>query len=48
LDGTRSGLELLVDPEIVAVDQLSPLLKECHQLSAVMTAITKKVKSSPR
>jgi four helix bundle protein len=41
-------LELLVDAAIVPVDQLSALLDECNQLIAILTTISKKVKSQAK
>jgi four helix bundle protein len=48
LDETCYWLELLVDAQIVANDQLAPVLEECNQLIADMTTIAKKVKSIAR
>jgi len=45
LEETCYWLELLVDAEIVPVDRLSALLEECNQLIAILTTISKKVKS---
>jgi four helix bundle protein len=41
-------LELLVDAELVSPDRLAPLRDECNQLIAILTTITKKVKSHGR
>jgi hypothetical protein len=35
----------LVDAEIIPIDRLSGLLDECNQLIAILTTISKKVKS---
>src|SRR5437660_11368902 len=48
LDETCYWLELLVDAEIVSVNQLSSLQNECNQLIAILTTISKKVKSYAR
>src|SRR6266404_6146106 len=45
LEETGYWLELLVDAEIVPVNRLSALLEECNQLIAILTTISKKVKS---
>jgi four helix bundle protein len=47
LDESSYWMELLLDAEIVPNDRLSPLLKECNELIAVLTTISKKVKSKP-
>ena len=38
-------LELLVEADIVSADRLSALQDECNQLTAILTSISKKVKS---
>jgi four helix bundle protein len=45
LDESAYWLELLVDTELVSADRLSLLLDECNQLLAILTSISKKVKS---
>ncbi len=45
LEETCYWLELLVDAEIVPPDRLASLQDECNQLIAIMTTISKKVKS---
>src|ERR1700686_2435588 len=45
LEETCYWLELLVDAEIVPLDGLALLQDECNQLIAILTAISKKVKS---
>jgi len=44
LEETSYWLELLIDAELVSADRLAPLLGECNQLMAILTAIAKKVK----
>ena len=46
LEETGYWLELLVDAELVPADRLAPLQDECRQLNAILTTITKKVKST--
>jgi len=41
LEESAYWLELLVDAGIVALDELSPLLRECDELIAIFVAITK-------
>jgi four helix bundle protein len=48
LEETSYWLELLVDAEIVPADRLSQLQDECNQLIAILTTISKKVKSHAR
>ena len=45
LEETCYWLELLVDAEIDPPDGLTPLQDECNQLIAILTTISKKVKS---
>jgi four helix bundle protein len=45
LEETYYWLELLVDAEIISGDRLTRLLEECNQLIAILTTISKKVKS---
>jgi four helix bundle protein len=45
LDETCYWLELLIEAEIISMDRLAPLLEECNQLIAILTTISKKVKS---
>ena len=45
LEETCYWLELLVEGEIVPADRLAPLQDECNQLIAILTTISKKVKS---
>src|SRR2546421_2651304 len=45
LDETSYWFELLVEGEIIPAPRLSPLLDECNQLLAILTTISKKVKS---
>jgi four helix bundle protein len=45
LDETYYWLELLVEAEFVSFDRLSTLLQECNELIAILTTISKKVKS---
>jgi|SRR6516225_9921880 four helix bundle protein len=45
LEETCYWLELLVDAEIDPPDGLAPLQDECNQLIAILTTISKKVKS---
>src|SRR5262249_16591763 len=45
LEETCYWLELLVEGEIVPADRLAPLQDECSQLIAILTTISKKVKS---
>jgi four helix bundle protein len=45
LEETCYWLELLVDAEIVPLDRIESLQDECNQLIAILTAISKKVKS---
>jgi len=48
LEETCYWLELLVEGEIVPADRLAPLQDECNQLLAILTTISKKVKSRPK
>src|SRR6476659_4746931 len=48
LEETCYWLELLVDSELVLAEKLSSLLEESNQLIAILTTITKKVKSRAR
>src|SRR6516162_428664 len=48
LEETCYWLELLVEGEIVPPDRLAPLQDECNQLIAILTTISKKVKSYAR
>jgi four helix bundle protein len=45
LEETCYWLELLVEGEIIPADRLAPLHDECNQLIAILTTISKKVKS---
>ena|SRR6266404_6745228 len=45
LEETCYWLELLVDAEILPPDRLASLQDECNQLIAILTTISKKVKS---
>src|SRR5438270_13397999 len=45
LEETCYWLELLVDAELVLPDRLASLQDECNQLIAILTTISKKVKS---
>jgi four helix bundle protein len=45
LEETSYWLELLVDAELVSPDRLALLRDECSQLTAILTTISKKVKS---
>jgi four helix bundle protein len=45
LDETYYWLELLVEAEFVSFDRLPTLLQECNELIAILTTISKKVKS---
>jgi four helix bundle protein len=45
LEETCYWLELLVDTEIIPPDRLASLQDECNQLIAILTTISKKVKS---
>ena len=45
LEETCYWLELLVDGEILPADRLAALQSECNQLIAILTTISKKVKS---
>jgi four helix bundle protein len=47
LDETAYWLELLSDSETVTEDKLGALRDECNQLLAILTAISKKSKSTP-
>jgi hypothetical protein len=44
LEETCYSLELLVEGEIAPAERLAPLQGECHQLTAILTTISKKVK----
>ena len=46
LEETCYWLELLVEGEIMPADRLGPLQDECNQLIAILTTISKKVKSN--
>ena len=46
IEETGYWLELLVDADIVSVERLESLQDECRQLNAILTTITKKVKTS--
>ena len=48
LEETCYWLELLVEGQIVPADRLAALQDECHQLIAILTTISKKVKSRPK
>jgi four helix bundle protein len=48
LDETDYWLELLVDAEVLACTRLALLQDECNQLIAILTTISKKVKSRVR
>jgi four helix bundle protein len=48
LDETAYWLELLVEGEIMSAKRLSALQDECNQLLAILTTISKKVKSHTR
>jgi four helix bundle protein len=48
LEESRYWLELLVDAEIVPFDRLASLQEECNQLIAILTTISKKVKSTSK
>jgi hypothetical protein len=41
-------VELLMDAEIVSADRLASLLEECNELIAILTTISKKVKSQAK
>ena len=45
LEETCYWLELLVEGEIIPAARLAPLQDECNQLIAILTTISKKVKS---
>ncbi|SRR5258707_4203262 len=45
LEETCYWLDLLVEAEIVAADRLAALQGECNELIAILTTISKKVKS---
>lgn len=45
LEETTYWLELLVEGEIMPADRLASLQDECNQLIAILTTISKKVKS---
>ena len=45
LEETCYWLELLVESEFIPADRLAPLQDECNQLTAILTTISKKVKS---
>jgi four helix bundle protein len=47
LEETCYWLELLVEGGIVRAARLAPLQDECNQLTAILTTISKKVKSRP-
>jgi four helix bundle protein len=48
LDETSYWFELLVEGEILSAARLSELMDECNQLLAILTTISKKVKSHGR
>ena len=48
LEETCYWLELLVDADLVPAIRLAPLQDECNQLTAILTTISKKVKSHTR
>lgn len=48
LDETCYWLELLIEAELIGVNRLRPLLEECNEPIAIMTTISKKVKSRTR
>jgi four helix bundle protein len=48
LEETCYWLELLVEGELVSADRLAALQDECNQLLAILTTISKKVKSYTR
>ena len=48
LEETSYWLELLVDSDLVSAERLAPLQDECNQLIAILTTISKKVKSYPK
>jgi four helix bundle protein len=45
LEETCYWLELLVDAELMPAERLAPLQDECNQLTAILTTISKKVKT---
>ena len=45
LEETSYWLELLTESKIVPTDKLSALQDECHQLLAILTSISKKLKA---
>jgi len=45
LEETSYWLELLVDGEVIHANRLAALRDECHQLIAILTTISKKVKT---
>jgi four helix bundle protein len=48
LDETSYWFELLVEGELIPASRLSALIEECNQLLAILTTISKKVKSYAR
>ena len=48
LEESSYWLELLVDSDLVSAARLTPLQDECNQLIAILTTISKKVKSHPK
>jgi len=48
LEETCYWLELLVEAEIVPCHRLASLQDECNQLTAIMTTISKNVRSRPK
>jgi four helix bundle protein len=48
LDETSYWFELLVEGELIPASRLSALIDECNQLLAILTTISRKVKSYAR